>query len=407
MSLSIRTVRKSFEALESRPFRWLWLGRLATTGTFQMGTVVQGWLVFELTGSAFALGWVGAGWSVATLFLSPYGGVVADRVDKRSLMLWNRAGMLLNSLAVGVLISLGLIRVWHLALSSVLTGVFIALLMPAQQAMVLELVPPHALMNAVSMDSLGMGLMGIVAASTAGLLINSAGAQSVYFVMAAMYLVAVFTISQLPQAEPTNTGRDGVWAEIIGGVRYLRGEPLLLLLILLGLTRVFFVMPYVTLLPAFARDNLGFDASGLGLLQSAGAAGALAASLLACYLGDARGKGKMLVISSLALGVFLALYVTVPWLPVVFLSLALVGALSNLYMVLSNTLILSHADPVYRGRVLSLAVMEWGLAPLGTIPAGALADQIGVPWVVGVQGVLVTTIYALVAMLRPEIKRMN
>jgi MFS family permease len=407
MATAASTLRRTFEALESRPFRWLWLGRLATTGTFQMGTVVQGWLVYHLTGSAFALGWVASGWSVATLLLSPYGGVVADRLDKRGLMLWNRTGMLLNSLAIALLVSLDLIRVWHLAASSFLTGIFIAFLMPAQQAMITELVPERALMNAISLDSLGMGLMGIVAASSAGLLIDSVGAEGVYYLMAGMYAIAVYTISRLPKSAARTTEHGSLWIDIAEGIRYLRGESLLLLLIGLGLVRVFFVMPYVTLLPAFARENWGLDASGLGLLQSAGAAGALVASLIACYLGDIRGKGRLLLGASLGLGLCLALYVTMPWLPAVFLFLGVAGALGNLYLVLSNTLILSYTDEAYRGRVLSVAMMEWGLSPLGTIPAGAAADRVGVPWVVGVQGMIVVTITALVAILKPEMRRMD
>jgi MFS family permease len=407
MATAASTLRRTFEALESRPFRWLWLGRLATTGTFQMGTVVQGWLVYHLTGSAFALGWVASGWSVATLLLSPYGGVVADRLDKRGLMLWNRTGMLLNSLAIALLVSLDLIRVWHLAASSFLTGIFIAFLMPAQQAMITELVPERALMNAISLDSLGMGLMGIVAASSAGLLIDSVGAEGVYYLMAGMYAIAVYTLSRLPKSAARTTEHGSLWIDIAEGIRYLRGESLLLLLIGLGLVRVFFVMPYVTLLPAFARENWGLDASGLGLLQSAGAAGALVASLIACYLGDIRGKGRLLLGASLGLGLCLALYVTMPWLPAVFLFLGVAGALGNLYLVLSNTLILSYTDEAYRGRVLSVAMMEWGLSPLGTIPAGAAADRVGVPWVVGVQGMIVVTITALVAILKPEMRRMD
>ena len=407
MGTATSTLRRTFEALESRPFRWLWVGRLATTGTFQMGTVVQGWLVYHLTGSAFALGWVASGWSVATLLLSPYGGVVADRLDKRSLMLWTRAGMLLNSLAIALLISVDLIRVWHLAASSFLTGIFIAFLMPAQQSMISELVPEHVLMNAISLDSLGMGLMGIVAASLAGMLIDSVGAQGVYYLMAAMYAVAVYTISRLPKAEPQATEHASFWVDIIEGIRYLRRAPLLLLLIGLGLVRVFFVMPYITLLPAFARENWGLDASGLGLLQASGAVGALVASLIACYLGDIRGKGRLLLGASLGLGFCLALYVTMPWLLAVIMFLALAGALSNLYLVLSNTLILSHTDEAYRGRVLSVAMMEWGLSPLGTIPAGAMADRVGVPWVVVVQGMVVAAISALVAILKPEMRRMD
>ena len=407
MTTLLRTLHKSFGALQFPSYRWLWLGRLATSSTFHMGSVAQGWLVYELTGSAFALGWVGAGWSIATLLLSPYGGVVVDRVDKRALMFWARTGMLLNNAAIGLLLSLGMIQVWHLAASWFLTGVLGAFLLPAQQAMLSEVVPSHALMNAVSFDALGMGLMGIVGASAAGLLIESVGPQSVYFIVGGIYLIAAMAVWPLPKAIPSATKRNPVWTDILEGARYLRAEPLLLALIALGLVRVFFVMPYMTLLPAFAHDRLGLDASGLGLLQSASAAGALGASLLACYLGDARGKGRMLVLGGMAVGICLIGYVAIPWLPTVLLFLICVGGLSNLYLVLSSTLILSHAAPAYRGRVLSLTMMEYGLSPLGTLPAGAVADMVGVPWVTGVQGALAAAAFGLVAVFKPELRRMD
>ncbi len=406
MSAAFGSLRTTFEALANRNYRWLWLGRLATSATFQMGGVVQGWLVYELTGSAFALGWVSAGWSVATLLLSPYGGVIADRLDKRTLMLWSRLGMMLNTLFLGLLISFGLIQVWHIALASFLNGVFIAFLMPAQQSIISDLVEPRVLMNAMSVDALGMGLMGVFAASLAGLLIEEIGAQGVYFFMAGMYLMSLFTIAKLPSAPPHQGERASIWADLVSGGRYLAGHATLLAILTLGLVRVFFVMPYVSLMPAFSENVMGYDARGLGLLQSAGGVGALVASLIACRMGDFKGKGKLLISVSVVLGLGLIAYVTVPWAPAVFLFLALVGGLNNLYMVLNSTLLLSNTDAAYRGRVLSISMMQFGLHPLGTIPSGAIADQVGVPWVVAVQGAIVAAAFALVGVFKPDIKKM-
>lgn len=404
---TVASLRNTFQALSNRHYRWLWLGRLATATTFQMGNVVQGWLVYHLTGSAFALGWVGAGWSVSTLLLSPYGGVIADRVDKRSLMLWSRIGMMANTLVLGLLISMGLIQVWHIALASFFTGIFIAFLMPAQQAIISELVEPHVLMNAMSVDALGMGLMGVISASVAGFVITAVGAQGVYFAMAGMYVIALYTILKLPKAPPRDGERASVWSDLLGGAQYLRGNSILLTILGLGLVRVFFVMPYHALMPAFARNNMGFDAAGLGLLQSAAGVGALVASLIACNMGDFQGKGKLLVQISVALGFCLIAYVTVPWVPMVFILLAIIGGLNNLYMVLNNTLLLSNADPRYRGRVLSIALMEFGLYPLGTIPSGAIADRVGVSLVVAAQGAVVASVFALVSKLKPGIKELR
>ena len=397
----------TFDALRNRDFRWLWLGRLASSATFEMGTVVQGWLVYYLTGSAFALGWVGSGWSIATLSLSLYGGALCDRMDKRTLLLWSRVAMFANSLIVGLLVSLDVIQVWHLAASSLFTGVLFAFMMPAQQAIISDIVDQKLLLNAVSLNAVGMGLMGIFCASLAGLIIESMGAAGVYYAMAAFYLLAVFTITKLPRQTASHAPTESVWKDLADGVRYLRVSPVLLTLLGMALVRVLFAMGYRTLMPAFARDNLGFDARGLGLLMSAPGVGSLIASLIVCSRGNMRGKGKLLLTAGIVLGLGLVLFVTVPFLPAVFVILAIVGALNMLSMVMNNTLIQIHTNEAYRGRVMSVYLMMWGLTPLGTLPAGAIADRVGVPPVIIFQGLAVSLIFIGILLLKPQVKTLD
>lgn len=399
--------RTTFVALENAHFRWLWIGRLATSATMTMSSVAQGWLVYKLTNSAFALGYVGAGWAVSSLILSLYGGVVTDRVEKRTLLLWVRMGMLLNSLAIGVLVSTDLIRVWQIAVSSLVTGVMFAFLMPAQQALISDLVDRETLLNAVSLNSVGMGLMGIATASLSGIMIEATGVASVYYAMTGLYVLSVLTILKLPKTgvpQPTNKS---VWQDLKDGVRYLKVSPMLIVMLLLGLVRVLFVMPYNTLLPALARDNLGLDASGLGLLMSVTSVGGLVSSLALCAAGDMRNKGKLLIQAGIWGGVALALFAGVPWLGASFVLIGLVGAFNNVCMVLNNTLLQSHADTEYRGRVLSVYMMTWGLTPLGSLPAGALADRFGVPPVIIGQGLIVVVLFAIVALWQPDLKKLS
>jgi MFS family permease len=407
--MTVRALRLggTFDALKNRDFRWLWFGRLASSATFEMGSVAQGWLVYALTGSAFALGWVSAGWSVSTLVLSLYGGVITDRVEKRTLLLWTRSAMLANSLVLALLISTGQVQVWHLAASSLFTGVLFAFMMPAQQAIISDLVDPGTLLNAVSLNSVGMGLMGIFCASLAGLLIESVGVAGVYYLQALLYLLSIFTIAKLPLTGSANGSTNSVWADLTDGLRYLRVSPAMLVLLGLGLVRVLFVMPYRTLMPAFTQDVLGFDATGLGLLMSATGAGALVSSLALCAAGNCRGKGRILLLSGIVVGTALILFVSIPLMATTFLFVAVVGGFNNVIMVINNTLVQTTSDITYRGRVLSVYMMLWGLTPLGTIPAGALADRFGVPIVVSAQGFLVAALFALVAFLRPEIKHMD
>lgn len=397
----------TFAALRNRHFRWLWLGRLASSATFQMGGVAQGWLVYQLTGSALSLGWVSSGWSISTLLLSLYGGVISDRAEKRALLLWARVAMALNTLGITLLISMGAIRIWHLVASSLISGVLFSFLMPAQQTIVAELVDRRTLLNAVALNSIGMGVMGILSALATGFLIELAGVASVYYVMAAFQLLAIVTVAHLPTTGRRRGVFSSVWFDLREGLRYLGHSPALLTLLGLTLSRVLLAMPYRTFMPKFAKETMGLEATGLGLLMAAPGIGSLTSSLVVASLGNFQGKGKLLLTAGVASGASLLLFVSVRSLPLVLLFLALVGAAGNISMVTNNTLLQANSSSRFRGRVMSVYMMMWGLSPLGTLPAGAVVDRMGVPFVVALQGVLLALIFLAVALLRPEARQLE
>lgn len=394
----------TFDALREHNFRWLWVGRLASSATFQMGSVAQGWLVYQLTGSAFALGWVGSGWSISTLLLSLYGGAMADRVEKRDLLIRARLAMILNTLTIALLISTDAIRIWHLMVNSLLSGVLFSFLMPASQALVSELVDREALLNAVSLNSVGMGLMGIFSASLAGYLVEVVGVAGAYYAMVGLYLIALFSLMKLPRTGRGERARASVWADLGEGVRYIRTHSIIQALLGLVLARVLFGMPYRTFMPKFAQEVMGLDASGLGVLMAAPGVGALVSSLATASLGDFQGKGKLLLASGVVMGGSLFLFVHTSYFPFVLLFLSLVGAAGNACMVTNNTLIQANSHDRLRGRVMSVYMMMWGLSPLGTLPAGIIADRLGVPFVVGLEGALLALIFLGVGWLWPRMR---
>ena len=385
----------TFAALRDRNYRWLWIGSLASSATFQMGSVAQGWLVYKLTGSAFALGWVGAGWAVSALLLSLYGGAVADRVNKRDLLVWIRLVVALSMLTIALLISTGALRLWHLAANSLLTGVLFSFMMPASQAFLSELVGEKTLLNAVSLNAVGMGLMGIISATVAGYLVELLGVASTYYVMAGLYLVAVYSVTRIPRSRAQVEERPptSVWADLREGVRYIRSHTVLPSLLGLTMALAVLAMPYGTLMPKYAQDVMGMDASGLGMLMAAPGVGGLLSSLATASLGDFRGKGKLLLASGLAFGVSLLLFANIPRLAAALLFLGLIGAASNACTVANNCLLQANSREELRGRVMSVYMMTWGLMPLGTIPAGAVADRMGVPFVLSVGGGLTAVVF--------------
>jgi MFS family permease len=407
--MTVRTWRwnATFDALRQRDFRWLWLSNLANSATFQMGTVAQGWLVYELTGSALALGWVSSGWSISTLFLSLYGGVIADRMEKRRLILIMRMAMVLNMSWLAVVINLGVVRLWHLMASSLLSGVLMSFMMPAQITLVSDLVDRDTLLNAMSLSAIAMGLMGIVAASVAGVLIQNIGISGVYWGIVALHLLSFGAISQLPRRTAVNAVHGSIRRELRQGIGYLRTQPVLIALLGLGVSRIVLGLPYTTFMPKYASEVLHMDASGLGVLTGTPGIGGMISALVLASLGNLRGKGKLMLGAGMILGVTLCLFAQVRWLPAVLVSLALAGAMGNLCMVAIETLFQSVPADEYRARMMSIYMMCWGLGPVGTIPSGALADHIGVPAVVTMQGALLTLIYLVFALRRTEVRALE
>jgi MFS family permease len=396
----------TFDALRNRHFLWYWLGMLASSSTMQMGSVGSGWLVYELTGSAFALGWVSAGWSISNSILSPWGGVISDRIEKRRLILWGRGLMVLFALAITVIVAAGVVQIWHLAAYSLLRGILFAVLMPAQNAYLAELVDRRTLLNAVSLNSVGMGLAGIFSAPLAGYLIDTIGVGSVYLANALLYLVVFLTLFKLPQTGTTGSGTRSVWSDIVDGAKYMRTCPVVIPLLALVFIRGFLAMPYRTMMPKYASDVMGLDASGLGILTAAPGVGSLISSLAMASLGDFQRKGKLLLVAGIVMGLALVWFANTQVFTLVLVLLAIVGAAGNICMVTNRTLLQMSCDAPYLGRVMSAYMMMFGMTQLGTMPAGAIADRLGVPLVVTVQGALFAATFVVVWLTQRRLREL-
>ena len=397
----------AFQSLRNRDFRWFWLGRLATYATMEMGAVAQGWLAYQLTGSALAVGWVAAGRSLALLILSLWGGALADRLEKRQVMIWTRSAMAVNALTVGLLAYLGLLRVGHLVAYSIVSGVIESFLMPARQAFLAQLVDRKTLLNAMSLNSVGLGLMAIIGPSLAGFVIAWFGAGGVYLVMAALFASAVYTLGRLPPGASESLNTVSIWEDLREGVGYLKVCKPILPLLGVALIRALFGWSYRTLMPVYAEEVLHYDARGLGLLSSAPGLGSLVASLLLALLGNSQRKGHILFASGVVMGLSLIAFANTPHLLLVIAFLALAGAARNAIMVTNQTLIQNASGAAFRGRVQAMYFMVMGLVPLGTIPAGAIADAWGIPLSLTLQGGMMIGLYGLLWFLKPRIKDMG
>jgi len=316
------------------------------------------------------------------LFFSVFGGVIADRIHKKYVLTIGLAGSAIISLAVALLLSTGYISAdkegswWVLALSAVLQGCIMGLMIPSRQAIIPEIVDEEEIMNAVSLDSTGMNVLRLVSPALAGFLIDIFGYGSVYYVMTGMYIFGTICIMFMPLTGKLVSGASNVLQDIKEGFLYIRRESTILLLLIFTLFVVVLSMPYMTLLPVFAEDVLNVGASGMGILVSVSGVGAMITSLILASLPN-RKRGVMLLTSGLLLGLALTVFSfsrnwSLSLIIIVFVGMGQAGR-----MALGNTLVQYYVDPNFRGRVMSIYVMEFGLTSIGGAGAGLLTDAFG------------------------------
>lgn len=402
----ILDVRVIARALRYPGFRWFILGRIAGAPTGQMRSVAQGWLVYNLTGSALALGWVSAARAVIMLILAPVAGVLSDRFDKRAVMFAARVVLIVNTLWLAAQVYADALQAWHIVVAAMLDGVAFSLMDPALQAIISELVDRDTLLNAVSVAYVIEGLMGVIGAVAAGLVIEAFGAGGVFLTMAFLFSLAAYTLFRLPKGTVVIQHNTSMRTEIVAGMRYLRASPVLIALVGLTFARLMLVQPFNTFLPVFAGDDLGLDAAGLGLLTSATSVGALFSAIVTAALGNTRHKGVLLLGSGIVGGLFGVLLFGVRAMPAPFIFAILAAGFNTTGDVLATTLIQSNCEAKFRGRVSAVVMMLWGLTSLIALPVGALVDRYGVSPVLIVLSVFVIIVHLATTVLRPNLRKL-
>jgi len=404
-------LKRTFIAFRDAQFRRFWIGRLSSTGAFQVRKVVRGWLVYALTGSALSLGWVSMGWSAATLLFSLVGGVICDRLGKRDVLVGGQVLCAVVLLAMALLISTGAIKVWHFGVSSLLLGVLFSFTMPARLGLVGGMVPSHVLMNAMALSTLGLGIMGFLSSTLGGFLLENISAAAGYYAVALMYGGAALAWGGLPADKPperqSGSGVSSIRCDLIAGARYIASEPTLLTLVGLELCQVIIFWPLGTLLPVFASDVFQVGALGLGVLNAIYAVGGLVGALFVAVMGDSRHKGAVLLVSGALCGICLILFARANAFYVALSYLLVVSMAASVYMAIRSTLLQSITVDDMRGRMASYLRLTWGFLPLGSIPVGALTDALGARWVATMQGVALISIYSVIALARPQLRRLG
>jgi MFS family permease len=357
--------RATFKAFEVPNYRRYFAGQAISLSGTWMQMAAQAWLVLTLTGSATTLGLIVALQTLPILLLGPYGGVIADRVDKRRTMIFLQAMMGLQALALGILTVTGEVKVWQIGALAALLGLNNAFENPARQSFMLEMVGSEHLRNAVSLNSVLVNVARTIGPALAGILIATVGEGVCFLVNAASFVAVIASLATLDRSaiHPSPPAGRGP-GQLREGLRYVRSErelaiPLLMMALVGTLAYEFQVT-----LPVMARQGLHVGATGYGFMTAAMGAGAVVGGLLVAAVG--RTGLRPLVLAAGAFGTVIALAALAPSLPIELVALALVGWASISFMATGNSTLQLSADPSMRGRVMSL----WFVAFQGSTPIG-------------------------------------
>ncbi len=391
-------LRSTFAALRHRNFRLFLIGQFVSLCGTLMQQVALGWLVLEITNSPFAVGLVTTLGSLPILVLTLYGGVLADRVDKRRFVLLLQCLMLTEALALAVLTAFHRITVHWIMGLAVFAGTLSAFEVPTRQALVADLVEREDLMNALALSSMGFNVARVIGPAIAGALIALWGLAACFFGNALSYLAVVASLVLMRTAPPASGSRPNALAAMKEGFRYVMDNrwPRALVVLIAGFA--VFGFPFIIMAPVFARDVLRVGASGYAALVSAIGVGAAVGALALAGFGKRYRKERLLIAASALFGVTLASIALVSSFSASIALFTLAGWTMATNGILGNTLLQIQAPDHLRGRVMGVySFLVLGLAPFGSFQAGLVAEHLGVRYSIGLGGAACCLIVAGVA----------
>ncbi|HUV08550.1 MAG TPA: MFS transporter, partial [Spirochaetia bacterium] len=384
--------RETFISLRSVNFRWLWLGVLSMMGGMQMEMVARSYLAYEITSSALILGVVNAGFAVPMLALSLFGGAVADRLNKKRVIQVCQALAGLTSFGIALSISTHTVTWVHLFFGSFLNGIIFAFMVPSRTAIIPELVSRDMVTNALALNAAAMSMTTLLAPAFAGNLYTLLGPDGVYYLMSALEFTSIFFtgLIKINNDIPENHST-AMFAEIAEGIKYIGRNRLVIVLLTMALATSLLAMPIRYIMPIFVIDIYHQGPDTLGLLLSALGIGALLGSLGIAAMGRWR-RGVVLILGGILSAIGLILLALVHLYLVAVGIMFLLGLGDSARRTLNMAMILEVVEDEYRGRVSSVYTMNFGLMPLGILPASIIAEYFGGPSAAATLGILLLAI---------------
>ena len=397
-----------FAALRNRGFRLLWIATVFSSSARWADMVVVGWLTLELTDSPLMVGIVAAS-KMAGYLAAPFMGVIADRMDRRLLLIIAALVNLVVSVIMLLLFVSGWIALWHIIALALVSSLTWALDNPTRQAFVPDLVGREFLTNAIALNAVAMEITVVIGPALGGLLIPTLGMGGAYALIAAIYLVDVVVLLRLTSVKQAGPHvHESPLKSLIGGLRYVCSNQTVLMLLVIACLLNLFAAPYrYAFLPLFAHYILDVGPTGYGMLTAVAGFGALVAGVWVVSLGNFRHMSRLLVWSGLAWPASLLLFAVSTW---YYLSLALVfvaGLAQAIVWTVIATLILSNTTQPMRGRVMGLRSGVVISLPFGNLLAGAAAEHFGAPIAQAAYAASAILIMLAIVLLVPSLRKLD
>ena len=399
---------QALSALQHRNYRLYWFGQLASVLAQNMEGVAQSWLVLELTESPLLLGLTGLTFAAPTIALTLLGGVIADRADRRRIMILSQGASATMFFLLGGLIVLDWIALWHVMTAAFLSGCVRAFDRPSRMALLPQMVPTEDIPNAVAVGGTIWQLNRLVGPAVAGMLIYLIGIGPTYYFcfFASLIAVCLWLGIRLTTA-PTAPSAGGLVQHMAEGLNFIRKNEVFYTFIGMTFFNSVFGMSYLILMPVFARSVLDVGSKGFGFLQSAGGAGALIGVLLVAWFSHSRGKGRQAIVGATTFGLLLIAFAFSVSFPLSLIVAVALGVASQFYMTIISAILQVNLPNELRGRVMGIYGLTWELMPVGGMIAGAIAEFAGAPMAVGIGGFMVAAMAVAVALFLPNIRRLE
>ena len=383
-----------FTALRHSSFRRFWIGMVASVLGFQIMTVAQGWLIYILTDSKIALGLVGLAAGLPAIALNLFGGVIADKVNQRRLLIATQTTSSMVMLALAILTLTGLVEPWHIITSAFLIGSVQAFDTPTRQSLFPHLIDREDMLNAVALNSMVWQGTRVIGPAIGGVIIGTRlGVAPGFFAPFLGFLIMAVMIATLRLPPIQRAEGASFFHDMAQGINFVRTNTIFAFLISMTFFNSIFGMSYIFILPVFAKDIFNVGELGLGVLHAASGAGALLGTLITASLGNFQRKGWLILGGAVLFGTFLILFAVTgsifKFFPLSLVFIFCAGVSTSIYMITIMSTLQLMVPNELRGRVMGIYGMTWSLLPVGAMQAGAIAEYTSAPLAVAIGGAAV------------------